>query len=139
MIVVGSHADKLEENPQDKESIFAPIIQKFPKFEFVAFLPMDCRFADSAEMKQVRKHIQNSSVLLRSPEAVDLNAHAFQVYLLDSFKDALAVSMKAVQSKIRNDLDAARKLKDTRSIVTLIPSTLPRLVEICGQLNKKGP
>ena len=47
VIVVGSHADKVKEsgeNPQDKESMFAPIIKKFSRLEFIAFTPMDCRF-----------------------------------------------------------------------------------------------
>ena len=140
VIVVGSRADKLRErgdDPREKERIFAPIIQKFPKFEFIAFTPMDCRLPGTPEMKQVKKYIQNSSALLRSPEAVDFNAHAFQVYLLDSFKDALAVSMKVVRQKIHDDLNVPPS-EETTDLISLIPSTLDRLVEICSQLNKKG-
>ena len=95
--MVGSHADKVKEsgeNPRDKESMFAPIIKKFSRLEFIAFTPMDCRFPDSDQMKEVKKQIQKSSAILRSPETVSLNAHTFYIYLLDSFKDDPAVSLE---------------------------------------------
>ena len=140
VIVVGSHADKVKEsgeNPRDKETMFAPIIKKFSHLEFIAFTPMDCRFPDSDQMKEVKKQIQKSSAILRSPDTVSLNAHTFYIYLLDSFKDDPAVSLRKVQQRIHNDLDQTQS-KRAKSLLSFIPSTLPRLVEICDQLNKKG-
>ena len=144
VIVVGSHADKVKEsgeNPRDKESIFAPIIEKFSSLQFIAFTPMDCRYPDSDQMKEVKKQIQKSSAFLRSPEMVSLNAHTFYIYLLDNFKHDLAVSLKIVQLRIYSDLDhihSQAQSKRARDILSFIPTTLPRLVEICDQLNKKG-
>ena len=140
VIVVGSHADKVKEsreNPRDKENLFAPIIEQFSKLEFVAFTPMDCRLPNTNQMKEVKKQIQQSSAILRSPETVSLNAHTFYIYLLDSFKDDLTVSLKSVQQKIHSDLDKAQSERE-KDILSFIPTTLPRLVEICDQLNKKG-
>ena len=144
VIVVGSHADKVKEsgeNPRDKESIFALIIKKFSKLQFIAFTPMDCRYPDSDQMKEVKKQIQKSSAILRSPETISLNAHTFYIYLLDSFKDELAVSLKNVRQRINSDLDQTQSQahsKRAKDILSFIPTTLPRLVEICDQLNKKG-
>ena len=144
VIVVGSHADKVKEsgeNPRDKESIFAPIIKKFSSLQFIAFTPMDCRYPDSDQMKEVKKQIQKSSAILRSPEMVSLNAHTFYIYLLDNFKHDLAVSLKIVQLRIYSDLDhihSQAQSKRAKDILSFIPTTLPRLVEICDQLNKKG-
>ena len=140
VIVVGSHADKVKEsgeNPRDKESMFAPIIKKFSMLEFIAFTPMDCRFPDSDQMKEVKKQIQKSSAILRSPDTVSLNAHTFYIYLLNSFKDDPAVSLRKVQQRIHIDLDQTQS-KRAKNLLTFIPSTLPRLIEICDQLNKKG-
>ena len=140
VIVVGSHADMLKEgddNLQDKESIFAPIIEKFSKLEFVAFTPMDCRYPDSDQMKDVKKQIQKSSAFLCSPETVSLNAHTFYIYLLDTFKDDISVSLKDVLQRIHTDIALTRS-KRKRNILSFIPHTLPHLVEICNQLNKKG-
>ena len=140
VIVVGSHADILREKNQDpwsKERIFAPILKKFPKFEFIAFIPMDCRYPDTDQMKQAKKLIQNSSAILRSPETISLNAHTFYIYLLDSFKDALALPLKVVQDRIHKDLDL-KKSKRKKNLLSFIPSTLPRLVEVCQQLSQKN-
>ena len=139
VIVVGSHADKVKENPRQKEDIFAPIFKKFTKLEFIAFTPMDCRFPDSDQMKEVKKHIQRSSAILRSPETVSLNAHTFYIYLLDNFKEHLAVTLQeVVQSLYLDRRGGAVHSKRTRDLLSFIPNTLPRLVEICDQLNKKG-
>ena len=140
VIVIGSHADILKENKEDpwnKEGMFSPVLKKFPKLEFKAFVPMDCRYPDTDQMKQAKKLIQQSSAILRSPEIVSLNAHTFYIYLLDSFKEELATSLKHVQERIHRDLDQV-KSKRTKNLLSFIPSTLPRLVEICDQLSKKG-
>ena len=140
VIVVGSHADKVlesGENPRDKESMFAPIIKKFSKLEFTTFIPMDCRFADSDQIKELKKQIQKSSAILRSPETVSLNAHTFYIYLFDSFKNNLAVSLNDVRQRIHSDLDQTES-KRAKNLLSFIPSTLARLVEICDQLSKKG-
>ena len=141
VIVVGSHADILREKQQDpwsKESIFAPVFKNFSKFKFIAFIPMDCRYPDTEQMKNAKKLIQKSSAILRSPETISLNAHTFYIYLLDSFKDDLAVCLKDVQDRIHEDLDQEVKSKRMKNLLSFIPSTLPRLVEICQQLSQKN-
>ena len=140
VIVVGSHADQVKEigkDPQAKEGIFAPIIKQFPKFEFKEFIPMDCRFADSNDMTKARKQIQKSSALLRSSETISLNAHTFYIYLAESFKDNLALSLGNVYERIKSDLNEDLS-KRTQDILSFIPSTVPHLVEICAQLHKRG-
>ena len=140
VIVVGSHADQvkeMEEDSQAKGSIFAPIIKQFPKFEFKEFIPMDCRFADSNDMTKARKQIQKSSAILRSPETISLNAHTFYIYLAESFKDDLALSLGNVYERIKSDLNEDLS-KRTQDILSFIPSTVPHLVEICDQLHKRG-
>ena len=141
VIVVGSHADQVKEmgkDPRAKENIFAPIIKQFSKFEFTGFIPMDCRFADSGGMNTVRKHIQKSSAILHSPEPISLNAHTFYIYLAESFKNDLAVSLKVVQKRIHSDLEQTHKSEKMADILSFIPTTLNRLVDICDQLSKTG-
>ena len=140
VIVVGSHADQvkeMEEDPRAKEEIFAPIIKQFPKFEFTEFIPMDCRFADSVDMKKAKEQIKKSSAILRSPETLSLNAHTFYIYLAESFKDDLALSLGNVYERIKSDLNEELS-KRTQDILSFIPSTVPHLVKICDQLHKRG-
>ncbi len=141
VIVVGSHADQvkeLEEDPRAKEGVFTHIIKQFPKFEFTGFIPMDCRFADSGDMNIVRKQIQKSSAVLRSPETISLNAHTFYIYLVENFKDYPAISLREIQQRIHRDLDRTHESKKMADILSFIPTTLTRLVEICDQLCQKG-
>ncbi|XP_064387761.1 uncharacterized protein LOC135335956 [Halichondria panicea] len=126
------------EDPRAKESIFAPIIKQFSKLEFTGFIPMDCRFADSDDMKKTRKQIQKSSAILRSPETISLNAHTFYIYLAESFKKELAVSLKVVQQRLRSDLEQTHESEKMANILSFIPTTLTRLVHICDQLSKTG-
>ncbi|XP_064387632.1 uncharacterized protein LOC135335893 isoform X2 [Halichondria panicea] len=140
VIVVGSHADQVTEmgdDPQAKAGIFAPIIKQFPRFMFTEFIPMDCRFADSNDMTKARKQIQKSSAILRSPETISLNAHTFYIYLAESFKDDLALTLGNVYERIKSDLNEDLS-KRTQDILSFIPSTVPHLVEICDQLHKRG-
>ena len=141
VIVVGSHADILREknyDPWSKEKVFSPILGKFPKFEFKAFIPMDCRYPDTDQMKEAKKLIQKSSAILRSPKTISLNAHTFYIYLLDSFKDDLALPLKDVQDRIHKDLDQDVKSKRKKNLLSFVPSTLTHLVEICQQLSQKN-
>ncbi len=140
VIVVGSHADQVKEigeDPRAKEVIFAPIIKQFLKFEFKEFIPMDCRFADSDDMKKAKRQIQKSSAILRSPETISLNAHTFYIYLVESFKDDLALLLGNVHERIKSDLNEDLSQR-TQDILSFIPSTIPHLVEICDQLHKRG-
>ena len=140
VIVVGSRADilkKRKEDPWSREGMFAPILRNFSSLEFISFIPMDCRCPNTAQMREVRKIIQKSSAILRSPETVSLNAHTFYVYLLDSFKNDLAVSLSDVHQRIHKDLDQEQS-EHTKDLLSFIPGTLPRLVEICQQLSKRN-
>ncbi len=141
VVVVGSHADQVKEmgkDPRAKEGIFAPIIKQFPKFEFTEFIPMDCRFADSDDIQKAKEQIKKSSAILRSSETISLNAHAFYIYLAESFKDDLAVSLKVVQQRIHSDLDRTHESEKMTDILSFIPTTLTHLVETCDQLSSKG-
>ena len=141
VIVIGSHADilrKKQQDPWSKERMFAPVLSEFLQFEFKAFIPMDCRYPDTDQMKEAKKLIQKSSAILRSPQTISLNAHTFYIYLLDSFKDDLAVSLKDVQNRIHKDLDQEVKSKRKMNLLSFVPSTLPHLVEICQQLSKRN-
>ena len=89
---------------------------------------MDCCFPDTDPIKEFKKRIQKSSAILHSPETVSSNAHTFYInfYLLDSFKDKLAVSLNDVKQRTHSDLDQT-KSKRAKNLLSVIPSTLPRL------------
>ena len=61
----------------------------------------------------------------------------FYIYLAESFKDDLALSLGNVYERIKSDLNEDLS-KRTQDILSFIPSTVPHLVEICDQLHKRG-
>ena len=139
LIIVGSHEDVLKkrgEDPESKKQLILQSVQKFPQFQLIDFVLMDCRFSNSVGMKQLRRSIGIACVSLRERLSVAINAHMFLVYLLDKFPGVVAVMLKEVQSRIETDRkDPSKKLQQQLSFV---PMTQSHLVEICVQLSDKG-
>ena len=140
LIIVGSHEDVLKkrsEDPESKKQLILQCVKDFSDhFELIDFVLMDCRYSNSAGMKQLRRSTGTAFVSLRKRLSVAINAHMFLVYLLDKFRGVVAVTLKEVQSKIETDRqDPSKKI---RELLSLIPTTQPRLLEICCELNDKG-
>ena len=140
LIVVGSHEDVLKkrgEDPESKKQLILQSVEKFSDhFELIDFVLMDCRYSNSAGMKQLRRSTGTACVSLRERLSVAINAHMFLVYILDKFPGVVAVMLKDVQSRIETDRqDPSKKLQRRLSF---IPTSQPRLVEICVQLSDKG-
>ena len=140
LIIVGSHEDVLKERGEDPESKKQLILQCVGKFSdhlaLIDFVLMDCRYSNSVGMKQLRRSTGTACVSLRERLSVAINAHMFLVYLLDKFPGVVAVMLKEVQSRIETDRqDPSKKI---RELLSFVPTTQPRLVEICVQLSDKG-
>ena len=140
LIIVGSHEDVLKkrsEDPESKKQLILQCVKDFSDhFELIDFVLMDCRYSNSAGMKQLRRSTGTACVSLRERLSVAINAHMFLVYLLDKFPGVVAVMLKEVQSRIETDRqDPSKKI---RELLSFIPTTQPRLVEICVQLSDKG-
>ena len=139
LIIVGSHEDILKangEDPESKKQLILQSVRKFPQFELIDFVLMDCRYSNSIGMKQLRHSVGTACVSLRDRLSVTINAHTFLIYLLDKFRDVIAVMLKEVQSTIETDRQDPSK--NLRQRLSFIPTTLLRLVEICAQLSNKG-
>ncbi len=59
------------------------------------------------------------------------------MYLAESFEGHLTVSLSDVREKVSSDLDETQE-KRNRDILSFIPTTLFRLLEICDELHKRG-
>ena len=138
LIVVSSHADLVKDDSailERKETILKAV-QKFPMFELVEIIPIDCRFSNSSGMKVLRRSVGFTCDSIRSKLSVSLNCHMFLIYLLEKFSGKIAVSLEDIQQELAVDrLQPSKKHKDH---IPFIPSTIPRLVEICSQLSDKG-
>ena len=137
LIVVGSHADRLtdEQKVSKKEEIVLEAVSRYPTLDLLKFIPMDNRYSNSSGMKILRATVGPACASIRATLAVSLNAHMFLIYLLG--KNEIALSLEQVQQQIKEESSQVLSKKH-KEVVPFIPTTIPRLVEICVQLNDKG-
>ena len=138
LIVVGSHADLVETGEADhKILIIKQAVKNYTTFDLVDVIAMDCRYSNSDGMKILRRCVETSCNSLRSKLSVSLNSHMFLIYLIEKHSSKLAVSLEKVQTVLEAGIDQ-NILKKHKELVPFIPTTIPRLVEICVQLSDKG-
>ena len=142
LIVVGSHADLVETGEADhKKQIISQAAEKYVSFELISVISMDCRYSNSAGMKVLRHVVGTSCTSLRSKLSVSLNCHMFLIHLVSKYPSEIALTLKRVQADLQDldipDLDHKQSTKYNQGI-SLIPTTIPRLAEICVQLSDKG-
>ena len=142
LIVVGSHADLVETGEADhKKQIISQAVEKYVFFDLISVISMDCRYSNSAGMKVLRHFVGTSCNALRSKLSVSLNCHMFLIYLVNKYPSEIAMTLKRVQADLQDldipDPDHKQSTKLSKGI-SFIPTTIPRLAEICVQLNDKG-
>ena len=137
LIVVGSHADCSTDKLKilKKEEIVLQAVSRYPTLDLLKFIPLDTRYSNSSGMKILRDTVGPTCARIRSKLAVSLNAHMFLVYLVG--KDEIALSLEEVQYQIKKESNQVLSKKH-KEAVPFIPTTIPRLIEICVQLNDKG-
>ena len=137
LIVVGSHADLVKESAEAdrKKQIILKAVQKYTSFELITVIPMDCRYSNSDGMKLLRRSVGTTCNPLRSKLSVSLNSHMFLIYLIEKHSSELALTLEKVQFGLKTAIQQQSK---THKVLPFIPTTIPRLVEICVQLSDKG-
>ena len=138
LIVVGSHADLVKESAEAdrKEQIISQAVKNYDSFELITVIPMDCRYSNSDGMKLLRRSVGTTCNSLRSTLSVSLNSHMFLIYLIEKHSSELALTLEKVQTEL--DTAIQQQSKKHKEVLPFIPTTIPRLVEICVQLSDKG-
>ena len=138
LIIVGSHADLVKESAEadQKNQIISKAVQKYASFDLVTVIPMDCRYSNSDGMKLLRRSVGTTCNSLRSKLSVSLNSHMFLIYLIEKHSSELALPLEKVQTELETAIQ--QQSKKHRKVLPFIPTTIPRLVEICIQLSDKG-
>ena len=138
LIIVGSHIDLVKESAEAdrKKQIISQAVQKYASFDLVTVIPMDCRYSNSDGMKLLRRSVGTTCNLLRSKLSVSLNSHMFLIYLIEKHSSELALTLEKVQTELETAIQ--QQSKKHKQVLPFIPTTIPRLVEICVQLSDKG-
>ena len=138
LIVVGSHADLVKESAEAdrKKQIISQAVQKYAYFDFVTVILMDCRYSNSDGMKLLRRSVGTTCNSLQSKLSVSLNSHMFLIYLIEKYSSEFALTLEKVQTELEAAIQ--QQSKKNKEELPFIPTTIPRLVEICVQLSDKG-
>jgi hypothetical protein len=98
--------------------------------EYVGFVAMNCQYHESAGMNDLRHLLIKSCEQLRIQEPITFNAHCFLVYLIDTFIDLPAVTIKTISEMIEN--------QQIKGILEFLPKDIAALYKICLELNDRG-
>ena len=134
--LVGSHVDALKGvNPKDKIKMLTDSldINRFINMEYVGFVAMNCQYHESPGMNVLRHLLIKSCEQLRIQEPITFNAHCFLVYLIDTFIDLPAVTIKTVSEKIEN-----QQTEEGGTVLEFLPKSIEALYKICLELNDRG-
>ena len=140
MILVGSHADVLDNRGKDsleKVSKLHRLVEaQFENIENIILkgsVCLNCTKSKSNEMSRLQELLQKSTSDLREKGVMDFNSHCFYVFLLYMFKInnvlTLGHILRALKSKPEDPIN---------NPLFALPSDRPKVIEMCHDLNEKG-
>ena len=140
IIIICSHVDVLKDANEDPLARFSVMEQVMtsPAFSwchFAGIVGMDCRLPNSSNMLTLRQVMKRSCDTLRIKSRMDFNCQCFFVFLLDKFRESLAITIDMVQAAIRTEPEAS---KSGEGHLSFIPDTVSRLCQICDKLDDRG-
>ena len=136
-IVVGSSIDKCRKDEKRKGNIVNSFLQerirKPAKVDYHEFIALDCRSHSSSDITKLRRCLTKLYVIARNPKSLAFNAHCFQVYIVDRFKERIAVSVHEILKKIREEKDV-----DKNDPLNFLPQSDFQLQNLCVELHNKS-
>ena len=134
VIIVCSHADQLKKEAIEEKIKIVDSLQQSPafsSFHFAGVVAMDCRYAASNSMSQLRQHLAKSCEQLRIKVKMSFRSYCFFVYLLDKFGWYPAVELSKVASAIASE-------SADNQLAAFIPEGISVASHICNELNERG-
>ena len=92
---------------------------------------LDCRYAESSSMSQLRSLLSHSCQALRNIETMAITHRSFLVFLFDRFGDESAVKLDVAKREMVH-------CADSESYMYLNHMISSNLIEECEVLNKRG-
>ena len=134
LLIIGSHADEIPSSEaKQKSKVLESVVSRynFDSITFAGQVIIDCRYAESSSMTKLRSMLSQICQALRSSEEMAAAHHSFLVFLLDRFKDNLAVTVTDAKVEMRRKL----KRNDHMYLECVKDSDL---FEVCKKLNERG-
>ena len=136
IIIIGSHADqvKVKKELEGKRHIVESLQQEkaFSSFHYVGFVALDCQYAKSSSMSQLRQYLAESCEELRHTCKMSFRTHCFLVYLLDKFQDCPAVRVRDVSAKVAEETPLLGPMP------VRIPEDANQISQLCEEVSETG-
>ena len=136
VIIIASHDDKVKVMVvETKRGIVESLHQEkaFSSFHYVDFVALNCQYAKSSSMSQLRNHLARSCKEFRKADEMSFRSHCFLVFLLDKFRDCPVVQVGKV-----SEIVVSQSESDPNSIASCIPKENSEILQVCNELNQRG-
>ena len=134
LVIIGSHVDTLSSREMKLKLRFLQSITKHHNLDNISIageVMLDCRYAESSSMSQLRSLLSHSCKALRSIETMAISHCSFLTFLFDKFRDEPAVKLNVAKQEMIRCADTERYMY----LNCVISSSL---VEVCEMLDKRG-
>ena len=134
LVILGSHTDCLNFGEKNLKAQFLRRITShhtLDNISIVGQVMLDCRYAESSSISQLRSILMQSCKALRSSETIAIAHRCFLVFLFDKYRDQPAVRFSVAATEMVSSL----KLDEFAYLHCLKSSNL---IEVCEILNKLG-
>ena len=144
VVVIGSHADVFKaanRNIIKVEKFVSSVIKKSSSsnmIEYCGIVPLDCRYFESAEMTDLCSCLKKCCDAIRPQDAISFNAHCFQLYLFNKFREFTVVQIKEVQDQLSQTITDFRGWNIDPNVIKFIPTSVSSLSNICNELSSRG-
>ena len=139
MIVVCSHADKVESKGEDPAMKVSELSQTIAKqidgkiIDLKGVIHINCTRSLSREMERLQEMLKNSTNDLREEGVLHFNSHCFYVFLLQEFKSTTFVTLTCIFSKLK-----FHSKKSSHDPLHLLPTDNHKIITLCRDLNDRG-
>ena len=139
LVIISSHGDKLTSGKLKKkaEACLQSVVSNLNlgiASHWLESLLLDCRYAESSPMTQLRSTLSESCKVLRGSEKISAAHHYYLIFLLHHFKEELAVTLDKVATEL---ILKCNEKSDELVYLEFIKSS--DLFELSQELNERGP
>ena len=134
LVILGSHTDCLSSGEKKQKAQFLRCITShhtLDNISIVGQVMLDCRYAESSSISQLRSILVQSCKALRSSETIAIAHRCFLVFLFDKYQDQPAVRFSIAATEMESSVEL-----DRYAYLHCLKSS--NLIEVCEMLNKRG-
>ena len=136
LVIISSHADELPSGESRKKAgILLSVVSNLnlENITLAGQFTIDCRYAESSSMTQLRSLLSESCNALRSSDEIEASQHCYMIFLLHNFDDKLAVTLDQAATELTVKCS---KKSDEHVYLEFIKSS--DLFELSQKLNDRG-